>query len=290
MQQVKAKQPTRPILRYHGGKWKLGNWIVSNLPEHRIYVEPFGGAGSVLIQKPRCYGEIYNDINGEIVNLFRVLRNPSQARELMRIVKLTPYSREEFDASFILADDPIEQARRTLFRAAAGFSTTGAQALKWKTGFRGSVTRSGTTPAMDWAKMPIVIESFIERLRGVVIENLPASELITKYDNEEALFYLDPPYVFETRNERWAGKAYAFEMDESEHRQLSGQLHCIKGMAVLSGYPSELYSELYAGWQQIECTTFADRAKERTEVLWLNPLASKRLSQQQQVLNFEQAV
>lgn len=271
-----AESPKRPVLRYHGGKWRIAKWIISNFPAHRIYVEPYGGAASILVQKPRSYAEVYNDINGEIVGLFRVLRNPAQARELIRIVKLTPYSRDEFEESFIVADDPIEQARRTLFRSAAGFSTTGAQALKWKTGFRGSVTRSGSTPADDWATLPFTLEAFAQRFMGVVIENLPALTLIEKYDNEDALLYLDPPYPFESRNERWAGKAYTFEMTNGDHRNLAAALRSVKGKIVLSGYGCELYDkELYADWYRVEHETFADRAKARTEVLWLNEAAAK---------------
>jgi DNA adenine methylase len=268
------------VLRYHGGKWILAPWIISCFPEHHVYVEPYGGAGSVLIRKPRSYAEVFNDINGEIVNLFRVLRNPSQARELKRLAALTPYSRDEFEASYLEAEDPIEQARRTLFRSAAGFSTTGAQSLKWRTGFRGSVTRSHTVPAHDWASIPDVLESVTARLRGVVIENLSALQLIEKYDHAEALFYLDPPYPFESRNQRWAGKAYAFEMSDGEHEQLAEALHLIKGMAVISGYECPLYERLYATWHKLTRETFADRARPRVEVLWLNASAQRALNAQ----------
>lgn len=265
---------TRPPLRYHGGKWLLAPWIISNFGPHRTYTDTYGGGASVLLRKFRSYAEVYNDINGEVVNLFRVLRNPSQARELMRLVDLTPYAREEFDASYILADDPVEQARRTLLRSAAGFSTTGAQADKWKTGFRGSVTRSGTTPAGDWATLSQSLEVVTYRLRGVVIENVPALDCLRKYDGPDVLHYLDPTYVADTRSERWAGRAYTFELSDDDHRMLAGILHELKGMVVLSGYASDLYDkELFAGWQRIERKTRADRALERTEVLWFNDAA-----------------
>ena len=136
---------SRPLLRYHGGKWRLAPWIISHLQPHRIYVEPFGGSASVLLRKPRSHSEIYNDLGGEVVNLFRVLRQPAQARELVRLVRLTPYSRTEFDDSYITAADPIEQARRTLLRSHTGFSTTGVTG-RWRVGFRGNVTRTGAPP------------------------------------------------------------------------------------------------------------------------------------------------
>src|SRR5438552_19126344 len=118
-----AIAPRRPVLRYHGGKYRLGPWIAARLPEHRIYVEPYGGAASVLMRKPRSYGEIFNDTNGRVVSLFRVLRDPGQAAELERLLRLTPFSREEFEAGLEITDDPIEDARRLIARSFMGFGT-----------------------------------------------------------------------------------------------------------------------------------------------------------------------
>lgn len=265
---------TRPLLRYHGGKYRLFPWIASQFKPHKIYTESYGGAGSVLLRKARSYAEVYNDLDGEVVNLFKVLRNPAQARELVRLITLTPYSRDEFDLSYILADDPIEQARRTLFRFAAGHSTTGANSGNWRTGFRSNVTRSGTTPAADWRNFPKALEAIIERLRGVVIENMPALEVIAKYDTPETLHYIDPPYPFETRNERWAGNCYRHEMTDDDHRELAGVLHGVKGMVVISGYACGLYdSELYPDWKRATRDAHADGAEDRIEVLWISPNA-----------------
>ena len=261
--------PTRPLLRYHGGKWRLAPWIISHFPAHRTYTESFGGAGSVLLRKERAYAEVYNDLDGEVVNLFRVLRNPAEARELIRQVRLTPYARAEFDASYILADDPIEQARRMLFRSAAGFSSTGASG-KWRTGFRGNVTRSGTTPAHDWQILPNALQLIVERLQGVVIECAPAIDVICTYDGPTALHYVDPPYVASTRYLRWAGEAYKHEMTDEQHRELAAVLHSVKGAVVLSGYACPLYDELYGDWLSVTKFTHADGAKDREETLWMN--------------------
>jgi DNA adenine methylase len=258
-------------MRYHGGKWRLAPWIISHFPPHRVYVEPFSGAASVLLRKPRSYAEVYNDLSGEVVNLFRVLRNASQARELIRQVRLTPYARDEFGLSYITADDPIEQARRTLFRAAAGFSTAGAQST-WRTGFRAKVDRSYTTPMIDWANMPQVLEQVVERLQGVVIENRPALEVVEQYDRDTALHYLDPPYPHSTRNERWVGQAYANELTDDDHRELARLVRTCKGAVVISGYPCSLYdNELYPDWQRVTLETYADQALKRTEALWIKP-------------------
>ena len=268
---VARDAPKRPIMRYHGGKWKLAAWIISAFPEHRIYVEPFGGAASVLLRKARSYAEVYNDLDGEIVNLFRVLRNAAQARELVRCVRFTPYSREEFETSYLLDGDPIEQARRTLFRSAAGFSTAGANASKWRTGFRGNVTRSGSTPAKDWANIPAILEQVAERLRGVVIENDSALNVIARYDTPDTLFYLDPPYPFDTRNGRWAGNCYHHEMTDEQHRELAGVALGVQGMVIMSGYSCDLYDALYSGWKRLDRDTYADHALDRIESLWLSP-------------------
>ncbi len=248
----------------------LAPWIIEHFPQHRTYVEPFGGAASVLLRKPRSFAEVYNDLDGEVVNLFRVLRNPAQARELMRLITLTPFSREEFEESYITASDPIEQARRTLYRSAAGFSSAGSG--EYRTGFRNSTTRKGTTPAGDWQNMPSVLEAVIERLRGVVIENRPAENIIATFDGPDTLFYLDPPYTFGTRNERHAGKVYQHEMTDDDHRRLANALRNVKGSVIISGYACDLYDhELFADWQRTERQTHGESARDRTEVLWLSP-------------------
>jgi hypothetical protein len=151
--------PTRPVLRYHGGKWRLAPWIISHFPAHRVYVEPFGGAASVLMRKPRAYAEVYNDLDGELVALFRVLRDETQAAALVRAVSLTPFAREEFAASYEPSGDPVEQARRTVIRAFMGF---GSNAHVRATGFRANSNRSGTTPARDWANYPDALVAIIE--------------------------------------------------------------------------------------------------------------------------------
>jgi DNA adenine methylase len=227
----------------------------------------------VLLRKPRSYAECINDLDGEIVNLFRVLRNPAQARELIRLVTLTPYSRTEFEESYITAGDPIEQARRTLFRFAAGFAT-GAQG-KYGTGFRNNTTRAHSTPADNWRDFPAALEQIVERLRGVVIENRPAADLVRTFDGRDTLFYCDPPYPYSTRNSRNAGDTYRHEMTDDDHRELASVLRNCDGVVVLSGYACELYDvELYPDWHRVERKAMADGANERTEVLWLSPNAT----------------
>lgn len=170
-------RPSRPVMRYHGGKWRLAPWILEHSPPHRVYVEPFGGAASVLLQKPRSYAEVYNDKCGRVVNIFRVLRDPASAADLERRLRLTPFARDEFtpinEGAYDAAVDDIDRARIMIFRSFAGFGSN-AFALRRSTGFRGTSNRSGTTPAHDWANFADCIPTFIARLRGVVIENREA--------------------------------------------------------------------------------------------------------------------
>lgn len=266
--------PARPIMRYHGGKWVLAPWILSHFPTHRTYTETFGGGASVLLRKPRCYAEVYNDLDGEIVNVFRVLRNPTQARELARQLRLTPYSRAEFDAAYLPDGDPIELARRTLLRSFMGF---GSHAIARNTGFRNYAgDRRTSTPASDWANYPDAIEAFVARLQGVYIESLPAADVLRRYDTPTALHYVDPPYVASTRTTitKECRTSYRFEMTDEQHEELAESLHKLKGMVVLSGYPCDLYQRLYPDWLRVERHAHADSAQDRTEVLWLNPAAA----------------
>ena len=272
--------PRRPVLRYHGGKWRLAPWIIENLPAHRIYVEPFAGAGSVLIRKPRSYAEVYNDLDREVVNVFQVLRDPESAGELERQLRLTPFARDEFAASYEESADPVEQARRTVTRSFMGFGS--ASASGHNTGFRSNSNRSHTTPAHDWSAFPDAIRAFVERLHGVVIENRDALEVIEQHDGKETLFYVDPPYPGSTRSggNTYCQKGYRHEMADDDHRRLAEVLQAAHGMVVISGYPCDLYdNELYPDWQRITRAAMADGARERTEVLWISPSAERHMAQ-----------
>jgi DNA adenine methylase len=257
--------PDRPVLRYFGGKWMLAPWIISHFPPHRTYVEPFGGAGSVLMRKPRSYAEVYNDLDSEVVNLFRVLRE--RGPDLRALLKLTPFARVEFDMSYEASPDPVERARRTIIRSFMGFGSNSVN-REAKTGFRANANRSGTTPAHDWVNYPDCIEVFTERLSGVVIENRDAIEVMAQQDSPDALHFVDPPYVHDTRSEK---HRYACEMTDGDHERLLSFLPTLKGAVILCGYEHPLYERL--GWHTTTREAHADGARDRIEVLWLNPAA-----------------
>lgn len=274
-----VNQLRRPIVRYHGGKWRLAPWIISHFPKHRIYVEPFGGGASVLLRKPRSYGEIYNDLDGEIVNVFRVMRD--RGEELQRALHLTPFSRIEFLQSYQPHADTLEQARRTIIRAFQGFGS--AAVCGERSGFRANSNRSGTTPAQDWKNYPDYVPAIIERLRGVVIEQRDAIEVMKQHDAQDVLHYVDPPYVHSSRSSKKRGTAsgssYKHEMSDEQHRTLAGELSGLIGMVLVSGYRTDLYDDLYRGWKRSEINCHADGARPRIEVLWMNESAWFQQSQ-----------
>lgn len=256
--------PSRPVLRWHGGKWTLAPWIIEHMPAHRVYVEPFGGAASVLLRKPRAYAEIYNDLDDDVVNLFQVLRGPKSG-ELIEALRLTPFAATEFFAAYNVSDDALERARRMVVKSFMGF---GSNSVHKKSGFRSNSNRSGTTPASDWRNYPDALPFIIDRLRGVTITNSDAREVMSRHDTSETLHYVDPPYVFETRTD--AGHDYAHEMNDAQHSELLAFLRTLKGKVILSGYPHPLYDDAIHDWRRIERPHLADGAKKRTEVLWLN--------------------
>jgi DNA adenine methylase len=280
--------PTRPVLRYHGGKWRLAPWVISHFPKHRIYVEPFGGAASVLMRKPRSYGEVYNDLEDHVVNLFRILRDPTTAEQLRCQLEVTPFARTEFQSAYEPTTDPIEDARRSLVRAFMGFGSA-SMTRSHRTGFRSNSNRSGTTPAHDWGNWPVQVSAFVDRLKGVVIEHKHAIPVMQQHDSPDTLHYVDPPYLWSTRSSPRGARhphAYVHEMNDDDHRALGQALLELKGMVVLSGYPCELYDrEFFPDWRRVERPHRKDGARPSTEVLWINPACSAALDRDQNELS-----
>ena len=272
--------PSRPILRWHGGKWLLAPWIMSHFPAHRVYVEPFGGAWSVGFRKPRSYAEIWNDLDGELWNLFRVLKDPARAQRLVDLIALTPFARAEFNEAYLPTKNTVERARRLLVRSFMGHGSDGASGI-YRTGFRAASNRSGTTPAHDWMNFPPALVQVLERLRGVVIEHRPALQIIARHDSPDTLHFVDPPYVLGTRTRAHRrsdnGGVYRHELTDEQHVELLTALNEVEGMVALCGYPSDLYDSLLGSWRKIERKAFADGALDRTECLWLNEAAVEKL-------------
>lgn len=277
----KGSQIKRSVMKYHGGKFQIASWIVSHFSEHQLYVEPYGGAASVLLHKEPSRGEIYNELDGAVVNLFRVLRDPIKAAELERVLRLTPYSRDEYKQSYEDSEDPVELARRTIVRSFMGFGPASASRSDI-TGFRSNLSRERHSSVVDdWQSYPDHMASFCKRMMRVVIENRDSLEVIKQHDKADTLFYLDPPYVHSTRYPRAVWRdCYKFEMTDDQHRKLAQVLRTAKGKVIISGYSSALYDkELYPDWMRVEKSAHANGGKDRTEILWLNEHAAGGVNQ-----------
>lgn len=203
---------------------------------------------------------------------------------LRELLELTPFAREEFKLAYEETDDAFERARRLIIRAYMGFgSNAHASTARGhrSTGFRANSSRSGTTPAQDWASYPEVMMAIVARLRGVVIEQRPAIDVMLAHDSPATVHYVDPPYLHSLRapsnkyDLRY--RMYRHEMTDAEHVTLLGTLRNLTGSVVLSGYASPLYDGALVGWRRVTLDTFADGARPRTEVLWLNPACAAAL-------------
>jgi DNA adenine methylase len=271
----------RPAMRYHGAKFRIADWVIQHFPPHECYVEPFGGAAGVLLRKPRSYAEVYNDMDGDVVNFFRVLRDPEQRRRLEDACMLTPYAREEFELSWEPACDPVERARRTAIRAQMGFGSAGA--TKGCTGLRTDTKRRYSTAQQDWLSYPPALSAAGERFGGVLIENRPAIDVMQQHDGLNTLHFVDPPYVHATRVMRKQG-GYRHEMTDEDHEDLVSALRALQGMVVLCGYENDLYASALADWDMHTTVARISGGRggaTRTEVLWINPACTAGLARAQ---------
>jgi DNA adenine methylase len=219
----------------------------------------------VLLRKPRAQAEVYNDLDGEIVNVFRVARDHGQ--KLMHLLELTPFAREEFNACFQPAANEIERARRMIARSFLGM---GACAHGKPGGFRANTKT--VVHSHNWRTFPTKFFPIIDRLRGVIVENRDALEVMAIHDSPTTLHYVDPPYVKSTRI---STTVYRHEMTDEQHRALAAALGRLKGTVIVSGYPSPLYQKLYAGWQRVARPAHAHGDLPRTEVLWIRAAACR---------------
>jgi DNA adenine methylase len=269
---------------WYGGKEALASTLVSFLPRHKVYVEVFGGSGALLFAKEPSALEIFNDLDSGVVNFFRVLRSPEQAAMLQDRLSLTPYAREEYYdclCQWKEADDPVEKAR-TWFVGVMQSMNCSIRNTGWS-----STKMPGSNPARAWTNSIAHLSACTRRLAHVQIDHRDFEAVIHAYDSPETCFYLDPPYLLDTRRK---GYTYHQEMNEADHRRLLACLHHIKGMALLSGYAHPIYQEALAGWECIALTvrcSSAVRASaaleaipsgdlKRTECIWMNPACVQR--------------
>jgi len=253
----------RPAFRYYGGKARIAQWIIAQMPAHKIYVEPCGGAASVLLQKPESPVEVYNDIDLQVLNFFTVLRESTD--ELIRRIELTPYHRREYDEAMVATtDDPIENARLFFVRQTMGIGA----GTNHSGGFRRTTGSSRHNPARTSSKE--VLLDVARRLSGVQFECQDALSLIPDYSSQDTLIYFDPPYILDTRSKK---NAYRFEQDNSWHRTASELLIDSKSHVIVSGYNCPLYAELYEknGFVRMDKKANTTGQVERIESIWLSP-------------------
>lgn len=265
----------KPLVPYHGGKGRLAQWIVSLLPRHRVYVEPFAGSAAVLLAKPPSTHEILNDVDGNVTTFYRVLRE--RPEELERACRLTPYARDEFESADLhdAAIDELERARRWWVRTNQSFAHTGTDSTGWATSIR-----RGSNNARTVLNRIDRFATAAQRLGIVTIESRDAIDVIREYSCPDGVIYADPPYLLSTRSatNRRPGGDYSHEFASVEqHQALAEALHDSSSTVLLSGYHSPLYDEMYAGWDRAERRVLRRSSNGRSatqvhvvEVMWSN--------------------
>ena len=259
----------RAVFRYPGSKWSIAKWIVNHFPEDyekMVYLEPFAGSGAVFFNKNPGAVETVNDLDSDIVNLFRVLRD--RPDELKRALELTPYSREEYDLAFEPTEDPLEKARRFMVKTT---QTIGAK-LNSKCGWRNHKQMKIGGTACKWNGITETVDEAAARLKGsttnlVQIEHMDALRLIERYNTPDALIYIDPPYV---RSSRKSGALYRFEMDDEQHVQLLEIILKSRAKIIISGYDNDLYNKYLSDWQTDTTMSQTTSTALAQEKIWMN--------------------
>jgi DNA adenine methylase len=276
---------------WYGGKFSQLDWLLPLLPPCKHFVDVFGGSGAVVMNRPPSPIETYNDLDKDVVHFFRVIRDPDKLQELLRQLELTPYSREERTLAHLSLHRPeseeldeIERARR--FFVLARQTVRGQVQLHssplgiWKF-TRDAMSRGMAGTVSSWQYGIDGLAAVAARFRTIQVENYPATRIIELYDTPDTLFYCDPPYVQDTRETSHRRRDYTNEMSDSDHRDLAAALHKIRGRAAISGFPSQLYDELYGDWNKIMMPRISGasaayrqdgnkEASDRIEVLWTN--------------------
>lgn len=268
-------------LNYYGGKHYHRRNIIPLFPQHHTFVDVFGGGASVLLGKLPSPVEVYNDIETRVHNFFSVVNDPDLCQELTQKTEMTHYGRRLFNECIALCEsgsiaDPVEAARALLVCCKQGRNGLARNSSDF------SYSKVGTSNNMScrtsaWRNVPRVIAEAGDRLQRAIIENLHWTDAIRRYDSKDTLFYLDPPYLPETRDTN-ARQVYRHEMSRSDHVRLLDAIREVQGMVILSGYDSDLYDLTLSTWRRIEfdATARAGNAdangelSKRTEVLWMN--------------------
>ena len=269
----------RNVLKYPGSKWRIADELVKLLPEHHTYVEPFFGSGAVFFKKEPSDIEMVNDMDDDVINLFRCIQEDS--KNLARLVMTTPYSRKCYEEAFYYdsenSADPYHKACQFLVKCWQGH---GFRTNKYRVGWKNDVVgREKMYALWNWYRLPEWIIEIAERLRCVQIENKPALDVINRFNYDNVFMYLDPPYLLETRT----AEQYKHEMTNEDHRELLDAICNSKAKIMISGYSSALYDEKLKDWYRIEFDSHAEQGLKRKEVVWMNYKPDKEDEQNNQM-------
>lgn len=269
---------------WYGGKYSHLNWLLPLLSNKKCYLEPFGGSAAVLLNREPAEVETYNDLDEEVVNFFKVLRDNRE--ELIEKISLTPYSRQEFEKSVKVGEDldDIERARLFFVKAGQVFGGVAQKATSGRWARCIEMSRRGMSGSTSQFYNKIKkLDKIAQRLRRVQIESKPALEVIDDYDNENCLIYCDPPYPHSAREDT---NAYGYEMTEEEHRELAEVLKDCEGEVAISSYECELMDELYSDWNKHVAPEKRNPSgdKKESEVLWTSYSVEEISKQNQETL------
>lgn len=250
----------RPI-NYYGSKGRIAGRIIDLLPQGcDTWVDLFCGSAIVTLRKPRHKRETINDLNGDIVNLFAVLRDADALSELLRLIELTPYAELELARVRCEShqDHPVRQAWHFLI---SGWMSRNGTA--YKTGFRWSKGQT-TAPELSWAKLPDRLAAVANRLRGVCVRSVDALELIDSYNAPNCILFVDPPYPGPV------GRHYKHKMSDDQHRALAERLADCRSRVVLTMNPDTVYSEVLTGWNEHRINVTGGGANTKQEIILTN--------------------
>ena len=252
----------KTVLKYPGAKNRIAGWICSFIPKHDVYLEPFAGSLAVFFSKVPARIETLNDLDGEVVNYFQVLRE--KPGELAEQLRLTPFARDEYTNAFAEGknDSDVEKARKFAVRCWQGFGCSNV----YRNGFRSSQQSNSPHCTKEWRGLPERLIAAGERLLNAQIENLPAAEIIRRYNTPDVLIYADPPYLRGTRKPN----LYKCEMTDAEHEELLTLLRDHPGKVIISGYENDMYNDYLSGWHKEQKRTQAEAGTIRVETLWMN--------------------
>lgn len=257
---------SKRVLKRKGGKWKHSNRLLELIPDHKLYVEPYFGSGAIFFKKKGCNLSVLNDIDGDVVNLFKVIRD--KPLDLAYAIDMTPYSREEYNDCYKEDGNinSIEKARRFLVRSNMAFGVTSSYKPGWRiSGVKDSVRREARTNK-EWNRLPNSIVNISAMLKNAEIECRDAIEVIEKYNNDNVFMYIDPPYVLSTRYRDY----YKHELSDEDHIKLLEVINKSKAKIMLSGYDNEIYSRYLNEWTKLSFKVAGEKGIIKVETLWMN--------------------